>query len=90
MSVYEDNLAYLDEVCEDILSYLDEVWEDILAYLDEVSEDKLTDDCGDAEKSKSITNIKNSLLQRELSCQAFNIDDELQPINLQDTNCFIE
>ena len=74
----EDNIAYLDDVSEDNLSYLDEV-----------CEDKLTDDCCDAKKSKTIANIKNSLLQRELSCQAFNIDDELQPISL-DTNYFIE
>ena len=54
--------------------------------LDEVHEDKLTKNSCDAKKSKTIANIKNSVLQWKLSGQAFHIYDELQTIGLQKNN----
>ena len=57
--------------------------------LDEVHKDKLTKNSCDAKKSKTIANIKNSVLQWKLSGQAFHIYDELQTIGLQTNNNYI-
>ena len=57
--------------------------------LDEVHEDKLTKNSCDAKKSKTIANIKNSVLQWKLSGQAFHIYDELQTIGLHTNNNYI-
>ena len=53
----------IHEVCED-------------DYLDEVHEDKLTKDRCDSKKGKTISHIKNSVLQGKLPGQAFNVYDE--------------